>query len=65
MSEALLEQEILSFWNAELINREGTRYTVRHVGWNQSIPAGGEIVFGFSARSTAVERLFPGRGCHI
>ncbi len=55
-----MEQEILSFWNAELINREGTRYTVRHVGWNQSIPAGGEIVFGFSATPGSLAAITPG-----
>ena len=55
-----IEQEISSFWNAELIRREGHRYTVRHDGWNQSIPAGGSVVFGFSATPGNLAVITPG-----
>ena len=55
-----IEQEISSFWNAELIRREGDRYTVRHDGWNQSIPAGGSVVFGFSATPGNLAVITPG-----
>ena len=54
-----IEQEISSFWNAELISREGNHYTVRHAGWNQSIPAGGSVIFGFSATPGNLETISP------
>ena len=54
-----IEQEISSFWNAELIEREGNHYTVRHAGWNQSIPAGGSVKFGFSAIPGNLESISP------
>jgi predicted carbohydrate-binding protein with CBM5 and CBM33 domain len=54
-----IEQEISSFWNAELISREGSHYTVRHAGWNQSIPAGGSVIFGFSATPGNLETINP------
>jgi len=54
-----MEEEISSFWNAELIKREGNHYTVRHAGWNQSIPAGGSVVFGFSATPGSLANIDP------
>jgi len=54
-----IEQEISSFWNAELINREGNHYTVKHAGWNQSIPPGGSVTFGFSATPGKLETITP------
>jgi len=54
-----IEQDISSFWNAELIKREGNRYTVRHSGWNQSIPVGGSVKFGFSAMPGNLKSIFP------
>ena len=56
-----IDQEISSFWNAELIGREGNLYTVRHVGWNQSVPVGGSVVFGFSATPGSLATITPGR----
>jgi len=54
-----IEQEISSFWNAELVSREGNHYTVRHAGWNQSIPAGESVTFGFSATPGTLETINP------
>tara|TARA_B100001250_G_scaffold411705_1_gene440971 strand:+ start:1430 stop:2680 length:1251 start_codon:yes stop_codon:yes gene_type:complete len=54
-----IEQEISSFWNAELIKREGNHYTVRHAGWNQSIPVGGSVKFGFSAIPGNLKSISP------
>ena len=54
-----IEQEISSFWNAELINREGNHYTVKHAGWNQSIPPGESVTFGFSATPGKLETITP------
>ena len=54
-----LEEEISSFWNAELIHRHGNHYTVRSVEWNQSIPAGESVVFGFSASPGGRAQLSP------
>lgn len=53
------ELEISSFWNAELIHRHGNHYTVRSVEWNQSIPAGESVVFGFSASPGGRAQLSP------
>lgn len=57
--EFKIEQEISSFWNAELIKREGNHYTVRHSGWNQSIPIGGSVKFGFSAIPGNLKSISP------
>ncbi len=57
--EFKIEQEISSFWNAELIKREGNHYTVRHSGWNQSIPVGGSVKFGFSAIPGNLKSISP------
>ena len=54
-----IDQEISSFWNAELLSREGNHYTVSHSGWNQSIPAGGSVTFGFSAAPGKLESINP------
>jgi endoglucanase len=35
-------------WNVQ-VDRQGSTYTMRPVGWNQEIAAGGEIDFGFCA----------------
>ncbi|MBO4981997.1 MAG: cellulose binding domain-containing protein, partial [Lachnospiraceae bacterium] len=42
------EGDITLLWDGEIINREGNRYTVRHVVNNPVIPAGGEVTFGFN-----------------
>ena len=57
--EFKIEQEISSFWNAELIKREGNHYTVSHSGWNQSIPVGGSVKFGFSAIPGNLKSISP------
>ncbi len=54
-----IEQEISSFWNAQLVSREDNHYTVSHAGWNQSIPAGGSVTFGFSATPGTLETIAP------
>ncbi len=57
--EFMLEEEISSFWNAELIQRAGNRYTVRNLDWNQSIAPGESVVFGFSASPGGLAQLRP------
>jgi predicted carbohydrate-binding protein with CBM5 and CBM33 domain len=54
-----IDQDISSFWNAQLVTREGNHYTVSHSGWNQSIPPGGSVTFGFSATPGTLETLNP------
>ena len=44
-----LARNITAFWNAQLVRREGDRYTVMNDGWNRAIPAGGQTSFGFQA----------------
>lgn len=38
---------INSIWDAQLVSRVGNHYTIRGNGWNNSIPVGGQIAFGF------------------
>ena len=45
--------EIASVWNGQLINRVGTRYTVRAPSWNQDLAAGGTATILF--RGTSVQ----------
>jgi GH18 family chitinase len=40
---------ISSIWNAKLVSRNGNTTTVTHSGWNSTIPAGGQVDFGFVA----------------
>ncbi len=44
-----LDRNITNFWNAQLVRREGQRYTVIHDDWNQAIPINGYTTFGFQA----------------
>ncbi len=43
--------EIKSLWNAQL-KKAGTLYQVGHLSWNRVIPAGGEVLVGFTASGT-------------
>ena len=40
---------ITSLWDAQLVSRVGSRYTIRGAAWNPHIPAGGQVSFGFVA----------------
>ncbi len=44
------DREITNIWNAEIVRREGDRYTIRAASWNRTIPPGGEVTFGFQGR---------------
>ncbi|HEY9649221.1 MAG TPA: Calx-beta domain-containing protein, partial [Coleofasciculaceae cyanobacterium] len=39
--------EITNIWNAEIVSREGNRYTVRNLSWNGTVPPSGSASFGF------------------
>ncbi|MGB7441210.1 MAG: glycoside hydrolase family 9 protein [Coleofasciculaceae cyanobacterium] len=41
--------EITNIWNAEIVSREGDRYTIRNAGWNGDIAEGSGASFGFNA----------------
>ncbi|MCM1112379.1 MAG: cellulose binding domain-containing protein, partial [Muribaculum sp.] len=43
------DQNFDRFWNAELVSHEGSRYVIRHKGYNASIGAGQTLVLGFEA----------------
>lgn len=47
-----LDADITNLWNGVIVSRVGKRYTVRAAAWNQVIPAGGEVGFGFVANNT-------------
>ncbi|MFM7522145.1 MAG: glycosyl hydrolase family 18 protein, partial [Planctomycetota bacterium] len=40
---------ITSIWDAKIVSRVGTTYTVANVGWNATIDAGKKLGFGFVA----------------
>jgi len=42
-----MPSKIGSVWNAKLTAQSGNTATVTHSGWNSSIPAGGQVDFGF------------------
>lgn len=43
---------ITEIWNAQIVSRQGNHYVIRDAGWNGSIPANGNVSFGFNS-STA------------
>ena len=47
--------EISNLWNAQIVERDGNFYRIKNIGWNQDIPAGAEVSFGFSSQQS-----FPG-----
>ncbi len=38
---------ITSIWDARIVSHTGTHYVVEGAGWNDNLPAGGSISFGF------------------
>lgn len=44
--------EISNIWNAAVIEHQPGVYTVKNLVWNQDIPVGGSISFGFTAATT-------------
>jgi hypothetical protein len=42
-------RSITQIWNASILNRVGTRYTIRNGGWNANLDAGAKATFGFTA----------------
>lgn len=42
-----LNSSILDIWNAEIYRQEQGEYIVKNAGWNQDIPVGGYVDFGF------------------
>lgn len=41
---------ISSIWNAAIVSRSGNSSVVKPAGWNATIPAGGKVEFGFTAK---------------
>ena len=44
--------EIANIWNAAIIEHQPGVYTVKNLVWNQDIPVGGSINFGFTAATS-------------
>jgi hypothetical protein len=44
--------EITNVWNAQLVSREGNKYTIRNIPnfWNARIAGGTAVSFGFNTR---------------
>lgn len=48
--EFKLDNDIKDIWNVQIVDESTVGvYTIKHNGWNQDIPSGGEISFGFTA----------------
>ncbi|AFY61366.1 glycoside hydrolase family 9 protein [Synechococcus sp. PCC 6312] len=43
---------ITNIWNAEIVSRQGSRYTIRFAEWNQTIAPGQVVNVGFTANYT-------------
>lgn len=39
--------EITQMWNAKIVSRVGTTYTIENEHWNGNVPTGGRVSFGF------------------
>ncbi|BCM89483.1 endoglucanase E-5 [Abditibacteriota bacterium] len=48
-----LPSQISSIWDATLVSHTGNRYVVKSAGWNDTIAAKGQVVFGFVASTTS------------
>jgi len=46
--------KISSIWNAEVCEKENGKYIVKNVGWNEDIPVGGFVEFGFSTNENFI-----------
>jgi len=40
--------EITNLWNAEIVSRQGSRYTIRNTSWNGNLASNGTVSFGFN-----------------
>lgn len=47
----LLADDITNIWNASIEQGDEGVLTIKNIGWNQNIPAGGSVTFGFNASS--------------
>ncbi len=47
----LLADDITNIWNASIEQVDEGVLTIKNIGWNQNIPAGGSVTFGFNASS--------------
>lgn len=45
-----LPNKILNIWNAAIVEDSHGCYTIKNASWNQDIPAGGSVSFGFTAQ---------------
>ncbi|WP_299403939.1 cellulose binding domain-containing protein [Acaryochloris sp. IP29b_bin.148] len=43
--------EITQIWNAEILNKEGNRYTIQYADWNKNLAPGQTLTFGFLGKS--------------
>lgn len=46
-----MPHEITNIWNAVISSHNGNSYVIKNANWNQDIPVGGSISFGFSAKA--------------
>ncbi len=44
-----MNNNISNLWNGAVYTHNDAEYVVKHAGWNQDIPAGGSVQFGFVA----------------
>ncbi|MGQ4649182.1 glycoside hydrolase family 9 protein [Lyngbya aestuarii] len=51
--------EITNIWNAEIVSKVGSKYTIRHASWNSTIPTGAKTSFGFTSTAGNVTSRQP------
>ncbi|MFM7592258.1 MAG: cellulose binding domain-containing protein, partial [Isosphaeraceae bacterium] len=44
--------DISSIWNASIVSRVGTRYTIKSLSWNGSLASNATLKFGFNGSMT-------------
>lgn len=42
-----LDRDITNIWNAVIVNRTGSHYTIRNAPWNPNVPSHGRVEFGY------------------
>lgn len=50
-----MNNEISNIWNGTILSHEEGTYVIKNAGWNQDIPVGGSVNFGFSASGNEVD----------
>lgn len=53
--EFALSQDIFNIWNAKIEEKENGHYVIKNAGWNQDIPVGESVSFGFGVQESFLD----------